>query len=77
MLKFVAIKLIRLYQKYLSKGLCPFTPSCSQYTIEAMEKHGFFYGGLLGAYRILRCNPFNKGRFDKVPDKRKDLKWLY
>ncbi len=78
MLKFIAIKLIKFYQKYLSRGMCLFIPSCSQYTLEAILKHGFFYGSILGAYRILRCNPFNKNvGFDKVPDKKRDLIWLY
>lgn len=77
MLKKGAIKLIKFYQKHLSKGACPFIPSCSQYTIEAIEKHGFFYGSILGAWRILRCNPFNKGGFDKVPDKKSQIKWVF
>lgn len=77
MLKFLSVKLIRLYQKYLSKGACPFTPSCSQYAIEAILKHGFFKGAFLGFLRILRCNPFTKGGFDKVPDKKSVVKWVY
>ncbi len=77
MLKFIGVKLIRFYQKYLSKGACPFIPSCSQYTLEAILKHGFFIGCALGFWRILRCNPWTKGGFDKVPDKRSIIKWLY
>ncbi len=77
MLKFLSIKAIRFYQKYLSFGNCRYIPSCSQYTLEAILKHGFFIGVLLGAWRILRCNPWSKGGFDKVPDKRSDLKWVY
>ncbi|MBR5900129.1 MAG: membrane protein insertion efficiency factor YidD [Clostridia bacterium] len=77
MLKFLSVKLIRFYQKYLSKGACPFIPSCSEYTLEAILKHGFFKGVCFGAYRILRCNGFTKGGFDKVPDKKSDLKWIY
>ena len=77
MLKFLSVKLIRFYQKYLSKGACPYIPSCSQYTLEAILKHGFFVGTLLGMWRILRCNPFTKGGFDKVPDKKSVLKWVY
>ena len=76
MLKFIGIKLIRFYQKYLSKGTCMYIPTCSQYTLEAIIKHGFFYGVLLGARRILRCTPWCKGGFDKVPDKNKDVLWL-
>jgi len=72
------IWLIRQYQKYLSLDtgfphrflpnirVCRFTPRCSQYTIEAISKYGTFKGFMLGFYRILRCNPFNKGGFDPV-----------
>ena len=77
MLKFIGIWLIKFYQKHLSKGTCNYIPSCSQYTLEAILKHGFFYGVLLGAFRIIRCNPWCKGGLDKVPDKKKDLIWLY
>ena len=77
MLKKIAIKLIRFYQKHLSKGACPFTPSCSEYMLEAILKHGLIYGIILGTWRIIRCNPWNKGRFDKVPDKKSVVKWVY
>ncbi len=77
MLKFLSIKFIVFYQKYLSKKDCRFIPSCSQYTLEAILKHGFFIGWLLGIYRIIRCNPFSKGGFDKVPDKKSVLKWVF
>lgn len=76
MLKFIGIKLIRFYQRFLSKGTCMFTPTCSQYTLEAILKHGFFKGCLLGACRIARCHPWAKGGFDKVPDKRSLVKWV-
>ena len=65
----VAVWLIRLYQR-LSRFLppvCRFQPSCSQYTIEAIQTHGFMRGSLLGAWRILRCNPWNPGGYDPVP----------
>jgi len=77
MLKFLSIKAIRFYQKHLSKGACPFIPSCSEYMLEAILKFGFFYGVFLGIKRLLRCNGFSKGGFDKVPDKKSDLKWVY
>ncbi len=77
MLKFLSVKAIRFYQKFLSKKACPFTPSCSEYALEAILKHGFFVGVLLGIRRILRCNPWTKGGFDKVPDKKSVLKWIY
>ncbi len=66
------IGLIRLYQNNLSPHLgnhCRFTPTCSQYTIEAIEVHGVLPGLLYGFWRILRCNPFCKGGHDPVPEK--------
>lgn len=77
MLKFLGVKLIKFYQRFLSRGTCMYTPSCSQYTLEAILKHGFFVGCALGAWRILRCNPWAKGGFDKVPDKKSVVKWVY
>lgn len=63
--------LVRVYQMTLSKGLpsntCRFYPSCSHYTYQAIYKHGLIRGSVMGAWRILRCNPFNPGGFDPVP----------
>ena len=63
--------MVRVYQKYLSplKGhsTCIYFPTCSQYAVEAIEKHGALKGGLLAVWRILRCNPFSKGGYDPVP----------
>ena len=77
MLKFFSVKLIRFYQKYLSFGNCRYIPSCSEYMLEAILKHGFFIGLFLGIRRILRCHPWSKGGFDKVPDKKSVIKWVY
>lgn len=66
------INLIFLYQKRISplfKPSCRFYPTCSNYMIEAIKKHGPFFGALMGIFRIIRCNPFNKGGFDTVPNK--------
>ena len=63
------ILLIRFYQKWVSPMLgsnCRFRPTCSQYTLEAIKKYGFFKGGIMGMWRILRCNPFSKGGDDPV-----------
>ncbi len=72
-MKQIAVFLIRLYQKYLSPlkaPCCRFQPTCSQYAIEAFQKRGFFVGFALTVWRILRCNPFGKGGYDPVPDKK-------
>ena len=65
------IKLIRFYQIFLSplkvRTHCIYTPTCSQYAIEALKKHGIVKGTCLGIWRILRCNPFAKGGYDPVP----------
>ena len=70
-MRVIFIKMIRFYQKYLSalKGMpsCKYTPTCSQYAIEAIEKYGAVKGGLMAVWRILRCNPFSKGGYDPVP----------
>ncbi|MBS5183839.1 MAG: membrane protein insertion efficiency factor YidD [Anaerotruncus sp.] len=74
-MKRAMIFLIRTYQTTLSPrfsgGACRYTPTCSQYAIEAIEVHGIFKGSLLAARRILRCNPFFKGGYDPVPPKKK------
>ena len=71
MIKDLMIGLIRLYQKYLSplkvRTHCIYTPTCSQYAIEALKKYSIIKGLLLSIWRILRCNPFAKGGFDPVP----------
>lgn len=71
-MKHFMIRLIRLYQKFISPlkpPSCRFTPTCSAYAIEAFQKRGFFAGFILMSWRILRCNPFCKGGYDPVPDK--------
>ncbi len=63
------VLLVRAYQATLSPILppsCRFTPSCSQYMIEAVRKKGFVVGTLKGLWRILRCNPFCRGGYDPV-----------
>jgi len=66
-----ALAIIRLYQKTLSRTLppdtCRFYPSCSRYGYSAIYKYGLLKGGLMAAWRVLRCNPFNRGGFDPVP----------
>jgi putative membrane protein insertion efficiency factor len=63
--------LIRAYQMTLSRGLppgsCRFYPTCSHYGYQAIYKYGAIKGSLMAAWRVLRCNPFNRGGFDPVP----------
>ena len=70
-MKKILLGCIKFYKKYLSglKGYstCIYYPTCSQYAVEAIEKYGALKGGLMAAWRILRCNPFAKGGFDPVP----------
>ena len=64
--------LVRGYQVVLSPlfgDCCRFTPSCSNYMLEALQVHGAFKGPLLGVWRIMRCHPFGAKGFDPVPAK--------
>jgi putative membrane protein insertion efficiency factor len=66
----VAMLMIRGYQRAIAPILprsCRFWPSCSQYTLEAIDRYGVIKGGWLGARRIARCHPFHPGGFDPVP----------
>jgi len=63
------ISLIQGYRRFVSPMLppsCRFTPSCSLYTLQAIEKYGLPKGILMGARRLLRCHPFSRGGFDPV-----------
>nr|WP_322625689.1 membrane protein insertion efficiency factor YidD [uncultured Flavobacterium sp.] len=65
--------LIRVYQVAISPLLpsaCRYTPTCSQYTLEALKTHGLFYGGWLGIKRIVSCNPWGGRGYDPVPQKK-------
>ncbi|MCX6795541.1 MAG: membrane protein insertion efficiency factor YidD [Candidatus Falkowbacteria bacterium] len=73
----LVISIIRFYQKTLSfdhgplksvypHGFCRFNPSCSEYSVQAIEKYGIFKGGIKSCWRIIRCNPFNKGGNDPL-----------
>lgn len=68
-MKYAVLEVLKLYKTFVSPFLppsCRFTPTCSVYTMEAVEKYGAFKGTWLGAKRILRCQPFCKGGHDPV-----------
>lgn len=68
-MKYVLIKIIILYRKYISplkKPCCRFYPTCSSYSIMAIEKYGAIKGVWLSLKRILRCHPFNAGGYDPL-----------
>lgn len=77
-MKPIILLLIRVYQRTLSPdhglmryffphGACRFQPTCSQYTYEAVNRHGVIHGLTLGVKRIGRCHPWSKGGYDPVP----------
>jgi hypothetical protein len=64
------ILLIRIYQKLISPMLgpkCRYTPTCSEYTVQALKKHGLFKGGWLAIKRISSCHPWGGSGYDPVP----------
>jgi len=66
----LVIGLIRFYQRTLSRALppsCRFTPTCSEYAVQAIEAHGLLKGGWMGVKRICRCHPWSEGGEDPVP----------
>ncbi len=73
-MKRLLIRLVRFYQKGISPlkpPCCKYIPTCSQYAVEALERFGALKGTALAIWRILRCNPFSRGGYDPVPEKKK------
>ena len=71
-MSWLLIALIKLYRRFISPILppsCRFTPTCSQYGLDAIRIHGALKGSLLTGWRILRCAPWSKGGWDPVPEK--------
>ena len=69
-MKSLVLALLRVYRNAISPMLgrnCRFVPSCSEYAVEAVERHGALKGGWLAARRVCRCHPFSGGGYDPVP----------
>jgi uncharacterized protein len=69
-MRWVLMAIVRAYQTVISPLLppsCRYYPSCSNYALEALERHGAWRGGWLAARRVLRCHPLRPGGFDPVP----------
>lgn len=70
---------VKFYRRFISKPLhfclgpwcgCRFSPTCSEYALQALATHGFFKGGFFAVTRLLRCNPFFAGGTDEVPERK-------
>ncbi|MCD6588245.1 MAG: membrane protein insertion efficiency factor YidD [Candidatus Fermentibacteraceae bacterium] len=74
-MKKILIFTVRVYRKTISPLLppsCIYTPTCSAYAEEALQKHGAVKGSVLAVKRILRCHPWHTGGYDPVPEVKKD-----
>lgn len=72
-MKHAVLAALRFYKARVSPQLppaCRYTPTCSEYAMEAIESRGVLVGGLLAAKRVLSCNPFSRGGYDPVPQGR-------
>jgi hypothetical protein len=68
-MRMIFVAIIKGYQKIISPLFppsCRFYPTCSEYAVQSITKYGVFKGGIKSVWRILRCNPFNKGGIDPV-----------
>jgi len=75
-MKYLLLGLIKLYQMIPGPwhNLCKFTPTCSNYAIDAIKEYGAFKGSILALKRIIRCNPLSKGGYDPVIKEKKNEK---
>ena len=72
-MKKLLIKLVLFYQVAISANrppCCKYMPTCSAYALEALQVHGALKGSALAIWRVLRCNPFSRGGYDPVPEKK-------
>ncbi len=68
-MKSLALGLLRVYKRWISPSFppsCRYLPTCSEYAMEAVERYGAWRGGMMAAWRVLRCHPFAKGGLDPV-----------
>ena len=68
-MKFLLVEMLKFYKAAVSPWLppaCRFTPTCSEYAAEAIQKYGAWRGSLMAAWRVCRCQPFCRGGFDPV-----------
>ena len=68
-MKVLALGLLRLYKRWISPAFppaCRYVPTCSEYAMEAVERYGAMRGGMMAAWRVLRCHPLAKGGLDPV-----------
>jgi hypothetical protein len=71
-MRFMLIAIIKFYKYFISPLLgsnCRFYPSCSSYSLEALQRHGAIIGSYLTLRRLLKCHPFHEGGIDPVPEK--------
>jgi uncharacterized protein len=69
-----AIELYRTYVSPLRLPTCRFTPTCSQYAVDALSEYGLLKGGWLAAVRLAKCGPWHRGGWDPIPERRNDIR---
>ena len=72
-MKYAVLEILKLYKTFLSPFLppaCRFTPTCSEYAMEAVERYGVVHGGWLATKRLFSCHPWSRGGYDPVPERR-------
>ena len=70
-----AIELYRTYVSPMRLPSCRFSPTCSQYAVEALSEYGLVRGGWLAAVRLAKCGPWHRGGWDPIPERRAAVHW--
>jgi uncharacterized protein len=68
-----AIEMYRTYVSPLRLPTCRFTPTCSQYAVDALAEYGLLRGGWLAALRLAKCGPWHRGGWDPIPERHNDI----